>query len=615
MQLMVKLLGVVTLLLVHVVVEAATLSSSGTGVSIGSGVCQSTKTFTQSHIYDWNVTPLELVPAPPSVAQVIRPINIHATYTPATTRYVLTSSPTLFVGTAESAYSLQIDNLFAATPDFPHVYDISFSSPGTQTLTGMVGGAVTMHNANDITVGDGNVVIVTQYYLLNSDGTFSTTGCPGVQQPPQAAVSPSPHMVNVAALAVNSSNGQPCGEGTSSSFWDCWLDNIYNSGGFLANTTYYFPAGHYNLSQGLRVSQPGVRLVGDGMDASILRYTATHAAIVSNYAAIRFFSSTCEAILPITSADPAAQCFSLAYGSIEGLRIHNNSFTGDYHVGIDLVDVQFFTVRDVKILNFQSCARNTNTHVQTNPACVFTAGEGESVGILLRGREEVLLDNVVVSYADRPVVFADDPGYLLTTAPNPTEYAGNDHTEFHAVSLFANSTVKPVIEVKSRADNIVFTGYGDWVQGCGGFHWSNANMYTYSGGIGMMGEIRWEQGIAQGTYDCTEPWAILIDVGGTNGGYTRKTAINGFYTSGNFNGLKLRNTFHLSVRDSYFELNSSRSCLNVNGTVQNTHIDNTIALGDIGNTVLTGQSTFSTTTPVSGRCLPTNVIYLGTNGG
>jgi hypothetical protein len=224
-----------------------------------------------------------------------------------------------------------------------------------------------------------------------------------------------------------------------------------------AGSWIYFPAGTYLITDTITISALRQNLVGDGMQASIIKFepTASKSAFkVTNGAAIYYQGSIRD--LTFASVDVA--------------------FT---KTAIELIDTSGYLVENI---------------------ASYPWGGSNSIGIRTRGRDFGRFLNLYMS-ADRPLVISDNPNSTLDI----------DHFHFQDCAFVANGN--PVVEIEDGVNlsNVTFDGVQSWVKGTYGLKWVDTTTTQISFALSL-NNIRHEQaeGAAGYVIDIEHNYLLLL---------------------------------------------------------------------------------------------------------
>jgi hypothetical protein len=271
-----------------------------------------------------------------------------------------------------------------------------------------------------------------------------------------------------------------------------------------AQSTVYIPKGTYKVTSEILVSLDRVRLVGDGVNQTILKFypTASGSLLkVSNGAAINFQSGIYG--MTITSQDTTYQ-----------------------KVALDLWDVSELQIRDISIAGANG----------------YWRGGGGSIGVRTQGREFSTFKNLTV-FAEKPLVIAGNPNHTIDI----------DHFHFDDLYLSGYGAF-PLITVDSGVNlsNVTFDGAQPWVGGTHAFYW-NDTASTFSSYNLAINNVRTEQAAD------LNGWSVYIARNQSLYGLT----LRNFYTDAR-NGFYLRNVYN-AVMDAV-TYTGPRVALDYNGT-------------------------------------------------
>jgi len=222
-------------------------------------------------------------------------------------------------------------------------------------------------------------------------------------------------VIDVAAYASS-------GSGTQVDPWTGWDVAITWTG----NRAYYFRPGYFLLTTTLALPNNYTHLFGAGIRTAIIDFEPT-----ANDTALYFANG----------ASSVWRC------SVQGLTLRSDDATWT-KVGIDLVDVRGFVLRDVEI----------NGSVTVGTTDMWSGAN--SIGLRTQGREALTTQNVFIA-ADRPIVMAENPNVDIDT----------DH--FHLTDMDLTANANPVVEIADDmyATNLTFSGRQAWVKGTYGLYW------------------------------------------------------------------------------------------------------------------------------------------------
>ena len=273
-----------------------------------------------------------------------------------------------------------------------------------------------------------------------------------------------------------------------------------------AQDTIYLPKGTYKITSELLISSDRVRLVGDGVNLTILDFqpTANGSLIrVSNGAAINF------------------------QGRISGMTLTSQDTTYT-KIALDIWDVSEMQIEDISIAGNNGYWRGNN-----------------SVGLKTHGREFTTVKNVTI-FAEYPLMIADNPNHTIDI----------DHFHFEDIYLAGYAgTPQPLITINSGVNlsDVTFDGAQAWVGGAGGLYWNDTTSTIASYGLTIK-NVRTEQTANSSS------WAIYL--GRNQSLYNLR--IENLYVDPNTNGIYMRNVFGGTL-DNY-TYTSHGVALDYNGT-------------------------------------------------
>lgn len=288
----------------------------------------------------------------------------------------------------------------------------------------------------------------------------------------------------------------------------CCADHAVAINAALATTqgTVKLKGGVFNTASTILIDHDRVRLVGEGVNQTIINYTPSAAGScikVSNGAAINFQSAVSG--LTITSQD--------------------TTYT---KVALDIWDVSELQVSDISIAGANS----------------YWRGAG-SIGIRTQGREFSTFKNLTI-FAEKPIQFSNNPNHAIDL----------DHFHFEDTYLAGyGGSAYPLITADSGINitNLTFDGAQPWVGGAGGFYWNDTASSISSYALTFK-NVRTEQTTSGSS------WAFYM--GRNQSLYSLR--LENLYVDPNQNGLYLRNCFGTTLDN--FTFTGSGVALDANGT-------------------------------------------------
>lgn len=236
----------------------------------------------------------------------------------------------------------------------------------------------------------------------------------------------------------------------------------------------FFPAGKYDVTSEIVILNMRVTLQGAGRYATHVRFKPTQ----DNQTLFKFDRS---------GDHISWQC------AIRDMALVSSKDTGLTKTAIELKDTSNMIVKDLTIAPW--------------------TGNGNSVGLRVRGREAGHVDNIMIN-ADRPLVIEKNPA-------NP--HNDIDHFNFNDLYLLVTDIdqntypqikLRPCIFIADGIDlqNVVFGGFQAWVKGSHGLYWKDTKTTSVSYGI-TLSNVRTEQTIDPGGHSIyIERKALLQDL-------------------------------------------------------------------------------------------------------
>jgi len=288
----------------------------------------------------------------------------------------------------------------------------------------------------------------------------------------------------------------------------CCADHAVAINAALATTqgTVKLKGGVFNTTSEILVNHDRVRLVGEGINQTIINYTPPAAGScikISNGAAINFQSAVSG--FTITSQDTA-------YAK----------------VALDIWDVSELQVSDIGIAGANG----------------YWRGAG-STGIRTQGREFSTFKNLTI-FAEKPIQFSNNPNHAIDL----------DHFHFEDTYLAGyGGSAYPLITADSGINitNLTFDGAQPWVGGAGGFYWNDTTSSIASYALTFK-NVRTEQTTSGSS------WAFYL--GRNQSLYSLR--LENVYVDPNQRGLYLRNCYGTTLDN--FTFTGSGVALDVNGT-------------------------------------------------
>lgn len=288
----------------------------------------------------------------------------------------------------------------------------------------------------------------------------------------------------------------------------CCADHAVAINAALATTqgTVQLKGGVFNTSSEIVINHDRVRLVGEGINQTIINYTPTangSCIKVSNGAAINFQSAVSG--LTITSQDTTYK-----------------------KVALDIWDVSEMQIEDISIAGANGYWRGAS-----------------SVGLRTQGRELTTIKNVTI-YAEKPIQISDNPNHTIDI----------DHFHFQDCCLAGYASAQqPLITIDSgiNLSDVTFDGAQAWVGGAGGLYWNDTTSTIASYGLTIK-NVRTEQTVNPAS------WAIYL--GRNQSLYSLR--LENVYVDPNQKGLYLRNCYGTTLDN--FTFTGSGVALDVNGT-------------------------------------------------
>lgn len=288
----------------------------------------------------------------------------------------------------------------------------------------------------------------------------------------------------------------------------CCADHAVAINTALATTqgTVKLKGGVFTTASEIVIRHDRVRLVGDGINQTIINYTPTangSCIKVSNGAAINFQSAVSG--LTITSQD--------------------TTYT---KVALDVWDVSEFQASDISIAGANG----------------YWRGAG-SIGIRTQGREFSTFKNLTI-FAEKPLQFSNNPNHAIDL----------DHFHFEDTYLAGYSgSAYPLITADSGINitNLTFDGAQPWVGGAGGFYWADTASSIASYALTFK-NVRTEQTTNSSS------WAFYM--GRNQSLYSLR--LENVYVDPNQKGLYLRNCYGTTLDN--FTFTGSGVALDANGT-------------------------------------------------
>jgi hypothetical protein len=290
--------------------------------------------------------------------------------------------------------------------------------------------------------------------------------------------------ISVAATATG-------GDGSPSAPWTGW-DALFSGGG-VANTLYYFEAGHYAFRQTLTIDKARVRLVGEGIGITTLHYEGTGDGVVLGTSAVNQY-----------------------HLGIEQMTMLAEDKTATKHL-LTVLNVANSYVRDLALGDGGNSV----------------AGGTGSVALRTRGRETSQFQRLYIQ-AEKPIVIDT----------NPAE-AGISADHFHFENLYLVSVFPfPLVTIADGAVvlDTTFDGSQAWVGGNCGLYWNDT---TGPGPVSLnvvLRNVRWEQNTVAGG------WAIWIAKAGRT---LQQLIIENLNVGGGLgrNGVHLDQVLHAAIRN------------------------------------------------------------------
>jgi hypothetical protein len=300
-----------------------------------------------------------------------------------------------------------------------------------------------------------------------------------------------------AQAALDVASAATGGNGTGASPWTGW-DTLFASGG-VAGTVYHFEPGHYAFTTTLTITQPHVRLVGEGMGITWLHYDGTTNGLILGTAAATQYFLGLEQLTMLAENKSATKTL------------------------LTVLNVAASAVRDVAL------GQDGNA----------VAGGAGSVGLRTQGRETTQFQRLYIQ-AERPIVIDVNPAAPTLSA---------DHLHFQDLYL-VNGFAFPNVTI---ADGVVMTdttfdGFQAWVGGSYGLYWQDtAGPGPVSYNV-VIKNVRWEQQTQAGG------WAIWIDKRGRT---LQQLTIENLNVGGGLgrNGVHLAQVVHGAIRNMIYASN------------------------------------------------------------
>lgn len=241
-----------------------------------------------------------------------------------------------------------------------------------------------------------------------------------------------------------------------------------------------------------------------------------------------------------------------------------------------LIDIDIFEMKNVQI-----SGSDTNG---------WTGGT-ESIGLRIQGRNIGSIQNVNIK-ADVPISIED----------NPNSTVDIDHFNFNNLYLTSkNDDTLPCVRVANGVNlsNVTFDGVQAWVNGLYGFYWNDTTTIKTSLSLAF-NNVRIENTASAAGY--------MFYIDHKHG--LQNLSFNNIYGGVGINGYYLRDTWNVSIKDSYYTNVTALIALNIDVSVRNLTLVNDFWQA---NTTLTisGQTLLSGNRQVYGP-IPSNAVYQDT---
>ncbi len=278
--------------------------------------------------------------------------------------------------------------------------------------------------------------------LANTSNPSKGDALIGFQQTVSVPVSRTVHDKLTELISVKDFGARGDGQGDDYQAIQDAVNSFNEKGGTL-----FFPAGNYVIRRGILISDLRITLQGAGRHATMITFLPDQ----DNQTLFRF--------------DRGAQGLSWQC-AIRDMALVSSADTGLTKTAIGLKDTSNMIVKDLIIGPW--------------------TGNGDSIGLEVRGREAGLIQNLHI-HADRPLVIGKNDS-------NPN----NDLDHFHFTDLYllvSESVQEPCIYIQDGVDmqNIIFDGFQAWVLGSYGLYWKDTMTNSVSLAIAIK-NVRTEQG-------------------------------------------------------------------------------------------------------------------------
>lgn len=204
------------------------------------------------------------------------------------------------------------------------------------------------------------------------------------------------------------------------------------------------PAGTYLISDTVTFDQARTSILGDGQQATIIRFAPT----TTGKAAFHF---------KLAAASTIAQC------AIKGIAFDATGNTQGTKSALRITDAEEIIIDDVAVSNWSSVAK-------------------DCIGLQFRGRQAHDVSHYLIA-ADKPISIEDNPNSIIDI----------DHYHFTNGYLIADSNPHVTVASGVNLSNVTFDGYQAWVGGTHGFYWVDTTSSQVSQSL-VLKNIRWEQG-------------------------------------------------------------------------------------------------------------------------
>lgn len=313
----------------------------------------------------------------------------------------------------------------------------------------------------------------------------------------------------------------------------------------------YLPAGTYKITSTLTFPTSGFHMVGQGMNASIIKFAPTA-------------NDVCLAV-----ANGASQ---VTRWSMRDFSIKSDDSTYT-KTALDITDAGVYELSNIEI-------GGSVTVSGTN----YWSGSN-SIGLRTRGREFGVFKNLYI-VADRPI--------LVSQNPNDSAKA-LDHHDFDDLYLIANAN--PCIEVEDgcRLVNVSFGGKQAWVRGTYGFDWVDTTAISEVSSNLTFSGIRTEQGTDTSSY------SIRISLSGTGSSFLQDVSIKCSTFEAGRHQFYFRNVRRVSLEETTYAGTSGDTAIDMTGIANSVLTLNNVVMGASTTATLTSlvrimESRPSTTT-------------------